>query len=332
MFSLKDKLTFININQDYLKYLHEQCPEVYYKPINYDNKPYLGILITNDGQEYVVPISSAKKKHESWKNIESDRFLIYEKYDRMPDSPDAVCKRLPDGTIEHLLSVIDLKKMIPVKEGLYTRVDLVHSDTDSEEISRINPYGKQFMYSGGGTELAELAFTRITKTTLRDAFQNEIAAPLGLTRTGFFQPLDESLVSNAAFGGRYAYREDPAHGYHYYPEHAAAGLWTTPTELTKLGIALSRSCREGGILRKETARRMVTPVMDGYGLCIKRDDRIPDQVGHTGGNEGFIAYWTLSLTEDLCAAVMFNGSNRLNSAVAGPMFGFLDGLIESEKG
>ena len=147
MFSLKDKLTFININQDYLKYLHEQCPEVYYKPINYDNKPYLGILITNDGQEYVVPISSAKKKHESWKNIESDRFLIYEKYDRMPDSPDAVCKRLPDGTIEHLLSVIDLKKMIPVKEGLYTRVDLVHSDTDSEEIRNYkNLMNKEFAF------------------------------------------------------------------------------------------------------------------------------------------------------------------------------------------
>ena len=49
MFSLKDKLTFININQDYLKYLHEECPEVYYKPISYDNKPYLGILINNEG-------------------------------------------------------------------------------------------------------------------------------------------------------------------------------------------------------------------------------------------------------------------------------------------
>ena len=147
MFSLKDKLTFININQDYLKYLHEECPEVYYKPICYDNKPYLGILINNEGQEYVIPISSAKKKHETWKNIDSDRFLIYEKYDRMPDSSEAVCKRLPDGTIEHLLSVIDLKKMIPVKDGLYTRVNLIHSDTDSEEIRNYkNLMNKEFAF------------------------------------------------------------------------------------------------------------------------------------------------------------------------------------------
>ena len=147
MFSLKDKLTFININQDYLKYLHEECPEVYYKPICYDNKPYLGILINNEGQEYVIPISSAKKKHESWKNIDSDRFLIYEKYDRMPDSPEAVCKRLPDGTIEHLLSVIDLKKMIPVKDGLYARVNLIHSDTDSDEVRNYkNLMNKEFAF------------------------------------------------------------------------------------------------------------------------------------------------------------------------------------------
>lgn len=40
---------------------------------------------------------------------------------------------MQDGTIEHILSAIDLKKMIPIKDGLYTKVDLTHSDTDSLE-------------------------------------------------------------------------------------------------------------------------------------------------------------------------------------------------------
>ncbi|MBO4872043.1 MAG: GNAT family N-acetyltransferase [Lachnospiraceae bacterium] len=212
-----------------------------------------------------------------------------------------------------------------------TLEDVLNGKGNTPKIRRIRPYGKQYMYSGGGITMAELAFTRLTGTTLREAFRKEIAEPLGLSRTGYFQPLDEELIPNAAFGGRLAYREDPEHGYHYYPEHAAAGLWTTPTELTKLGLALSRSVREGGLLKKETARRMVTPVLDGYGLCIGLDDHIPDQVCHTGGNEGFISYWTLSLTEDLCAAVMFNGSNRLNDAVFDPMAGFIDKVIEKEK-
>ena len=209
--------------------------------------------------------------------------------------------------------------------------DVLSGRGNTPRVRRIKPCGKQFMYSGGGITLAQLAFTRLTGMTLRDAFAKEIAEPLGLTRTGFFQPLDEALVENAAFGGRLAFREDPAHGYHYYPEHAAAGMWTTPTELTKLGLALSRSVREGGLLKKETARRMVTPVLDGYGLCIGRDDRIPDQVGHTGGNECFISYWTLSLTQDLCAAVMFNGANPTAYKVEDELFGFVDRLIEEEK-
>ncbi len=212
-----------------------------------------------------------------------------------------------------------------------TLEDVLSGRGNTPRIRRIRPYGKQNMYSGGGITLAELALTRLTGTTLREAFAKEIAEPLGLTRTGYFQPLDEDLVSNAAFGGRLAYREDPAHGYHYYPEHAAAGLWTTPTELTKLGVALSQSVREGGLLKKETARRMVTPVLDGYGLCIARDDHITDQVCHDGGNECFISYWTFSLTEDLCAAVMFNGSNRLCDAVFDRMCGFVDTLIEEAK-
>ena len=133
MFSLKDKLVFINVNQDYLKYLHDYCPEVYFKTVSYENKPYLGILINDGEMQYVIPLSSAKQKHKAWKNIDSDRFLIFEKCNKDNVSSKAICKEMPDGSIEHLLSVIDLKKMIPIKDGLYTKVDLKHNDTDSKE-------------------------------------------------------------------------------------------------------------------------------------------------------------------------------------------------------
>ena len=184
--------------------------------------------------------------------------------------------------------------------------DVLSGKGVTPRLRRIRPYGKQFMYSGGGYTLAELAFTRITGVALAEAFQKEVAEPLGLTRTGYFQPLNEELIGNAAFGGRLAEKEDPAHGYHYYPEHAAAGLWTTPKELVTLGRAISKSYREGGLLRKETARRMLTQVMDSYGLgfqCFRGD------IGyHDGWNEGFLTTWLFSLREDLCVAVMLNRS------------------------
>ena len=133
MFSLKDKLTFVNIDQDYLKYLHEHCHEVYYKPIGYDNKPYIGILINEDENKYVIPLSSAKEKHKFWNNVEEDRFLIYEISNKKPLSKNAIFKELSDGSIEQIFSVIDLKKMFPIKENLYTRVDLTTDPQDSVE-------------------------------------------------------------------------------------------------------------------------------------------------------------------------------------------------------
>ena len=187
--------------------------------------------------------------------------------------------------------------------------DVLSGKGNTPRLRRIRPYGKQHMYSGGGITLAELAFTRITGTTLRDAFQKEVAEPLGLQRTGFFQPLDEALVGNAAFGWRLGEKEDAAHGYHYYPEHAAAGLWTTPTELVKVGIALSRSYRRGGFLKKKTARRMMTPIMDDYGLCLdvwESKARQDSVAGHSGENWGFLTSWVFSRKKDICVAVMYN--------------------------
>ena len=187
--------------------------------------------------------------------------------------------------------------------------EVLNGKGNTPKLRRIRPFGKQFMYSGGGITLAELAFTRITGVTLREAFQKEVAEPLGLKHTGFFQPLDEELVSNAAFGFRLAQKEDPAHGYHYYPEHAAAGLWTTPTELVKIGLALSRSYRRGGFLKKKTARRMMTPVMDDYGLCLdvwESEARKDSVAGHTGENWGFLTSWVFSRRKDICVAVMYN--------------------------
>ncbi|MBO4419870.1 MAG: GNAT family N-acetyltransferase [Oscillospiraceae bacterium] len=198
--------------------------------------------------------------------------------------------------------------------------DVLNGKGNTPKLRRIKPYGKQYMYSGGGITLAQLAFERITGTTLREAFQKEVAEPLELKRTGYFQPLDEELLANAAFGGRLAEKEDSAHGYHYYPEHAAAGLWSTPTELVKIGLALSKSCREGGLLKKETARRMLTPVMGNYGLCMMRVNadtldaetaaKFGGDVGyHDGANEGFLTEWIFSLKEEICVASMINRSD-----------------------
>ncbi len=131
MFSLQKNLQFITINQDYLKYLHEVCTEVYYKPVGYERKPYIGILLNENGKKYVLPLSSAKEKHKAWKNIDVDRFLVYETCQKAELGNHDIYTDNTDGTVKHILSVLDLKKMIPIKEGLYSEVNLNPSKNDS---------------------------------------------------------------------------------------------------------------------------------------------------------------------------------------------------------
>lgn len=132
MFSLQKNLKFITINQDYLKYLHSFCSEVYYKPLGYETKPYMGILAQENGVEYVIPLSSAKEKHKTWKNVDADRFLIFEICAKTENSTKGIYVQNSDGTLKHILSVIDLKKMIPIKQGLYSEVNLNPSTKDTQ--------------------------------------------------------------------------------------------------------------------------------------------------------------------------------------------------------
>lgn len=80
MFILEGKLTFINIEQSYLKKLHDACSEVYYKPSGYENKPYIGILINKNDRKYIIPLSSAKEKHKTWKNVKKYKDLLNKEY------------------------------------------------------------------------------------------------------------------------------------------------------------------------------------------------------------------------------------------------------------
>ena len=111
--------------------LHASCSEVYYKPSGYESKPYIGILVEDNGIEYVIPLSSAKEKHKAWKNVDTDRFLIFENCENAESGTKDIYVKNGDGTFKHILSVMDLKKMIPIKTGLYSEVDLNPSKNDS---------------------------------------------------------------------------------------------------------------------------------------------------------------------------------------------------------
>ena len=130
MFILEGKLTFINIEQSYLKKLHDACSEVYYKPSGYENKPYIGILINKNDIKYVIPLSSAKEKHKTWKNVDKECYLVYEMAKKSSMAQGDIWVAAEEDDVKHILSVMDIKKMIPIVDGVYSRVNINPEDTD----------------------------------------------------------------------------------------------------------------------------------------------------------------------------------------------------------
>ena len=58
---------------------------------------------------------------------------------------------------------------------------------------------------------------------------------------------------------------------------------------------------------------MMTPVMNGYGLCLnvgEPETRGDSVAGHGGENRGFLTSWVFSRTKDFCVAVMYNSVSK----------------------
>jgi hypothetical protein len=71
---------------------------------------------------------------------------------------------------------------------------------------------------------------------------------------------------------------------------AAAGLWTTPTDLAKVVIDLAKSASQGQgkILSQKTAAQMLTIEKGVFGLGITvQGEGSKRRFGHGGANEGY---------------------------------------------
>ena len=147
MFVLEGKMSFINIDQNYLKQLHDICSEVYYKESGYDNKPYIGILLNNDNKKYVIPLSSAKEKQKTWKNINNGCYVIYEETKKENMVDNDIWVEYENNIVKHIISVLDIIKMIPIIEGCYTRVNINVDKDDTEAIRKYkNLLNKEYRF------------------------------------------------------------------------------------------------------------------------------------------------------------------------------------------
>ncbi len=99
-------------------------------------------------------------------------------------------------------------------------------------------------YSGGGTTIAMLLVTDIVHEPFPTFMHDSVLGPAGMTHSTYEQPLPAALAPDAATGHDGNGVAIPGK-YHTYPEMSAAGLWTTPSDLATLGIALQHTYMRG---------------------------------------------------------------------------------------
>lgn len=166
-----------------------------------------------------------------------------------------------------------------------------------------------FEYSGGGVTLMQLALTDARRKPFPEILRTTVLEPIGMSRSTFEQPLSPSRDQNAARGHN---GSGKAQGpkWHVYPEYAAAGLWTTPSDLARFAIEVERSARGGSnrVLSKAMALEMLTPVGVGphaVGFAIAKQGE-GWYFSHAGGNWGFRSNLVMHTVKGYGLAIMTN--------------------------
>lgn len=159
--------------------------------------------------------------------------------------------------------------------------------------------GARWLYSGGGITIAQLMAADATGEAFPALMRRLVLDPAGMRRSTFENPLPRARDAEAASG--HEPMDTPVAGrYHVYPEMAAAGLWTTASDLARWALAVTRAYNGDtqGILTPTMAQQMISrhvrqqpPYGNGFwGLGVGvagEGDSV--QFSHGGRDEGFVA-------------------------------------------
>jgi CubicO group peptidase (beta-lactamase class C family) len=167
-----------------------------------------------------------------------------------------------------------------------------------------------FKYSGGGVTVMQLAMMDTFREPYPDLLRRLVLGPIGMSDSAYDQPLSSERDKHAARAHNGGGRAMDAK-WHVYPELAAAGLWTTPTDLAKFAIEIQKTAlgRSSRVLTQASVREMLSPVGVGdyaVGLAVTKMGQ-GWYFGHGGSNRGFQCDLIAHHLKGYGVAIMTNG-------------------------
>jgi CubicO group peptidase (beta-lactamase class C family) len=188
---------------------------------------------------------------------------------------------------------------------------------EGHELSNVGPVFMErapmvaFEYSGGGVTVMQQALADARGRAFEDILHDDVLAPIGMTRSSYQQPISPEHDRNAA-RAHGAEGESMGSKWHIYPEMAAAGLWTTPSDLARFLIEVQKSAvgESNRVLSRAMTREMLTPVgVGGYavGFGLRKIGE-GWYFSHGGSNWGFQGTMIAHTVKGYGLAIMTNGS------------------------
>jgi CubicO group peptidase (beta-lactamase class C family) len=196
--------------------------------------------------------------------------------------------------------------------------------SNTEAVRSLAEPGTGPRYSGGGTLITQQMLTDLMKQPYEQYMYEHVFRPLGMNNSSYSQPPPTSQQKNLATGYKSNGNEVPGK-YHVYPEKAAAGLWTTPTDLCKYIIEMQQAYqgKSSKVLNQEMVKLHVTPYKNDVALGTFLQDRNGEiYFNHTASNEGFSGVFIAGLTNGKGAAIFANSDD------AYVMFELLNSIAE----
>ena len=183
--------------------------------------------------------------------------------------------------------------------------------SNTEAVRSVTEPGKESRYSGGGILITQQMLTDLTKQRYEQYIYEHVLRPLGMTNSSYNQPPAVSQRKNLATGYKSNGNEVPGK-YFVYPEKAAAGLWTTPTDICKYILEMQQAYqgKSSKVLNQEMVKLHVTPYKNDVAMGTFIQNRNGEKYfDHTASNEGFSGLFIGGLTNGKGAAIFVNSDD-----------------------
>lgn len=181
----------------------------------------------------------------------------------------------------------------------------------NEPIRVLDTPGSRQRYSLGGYVVLQQLLEDATATPYADYARTTVLSPLGMGRSSHAQPLTARLAADAASGHEPTNERVPAR-WRVYPELAALGMWTTPSDLARLTIELqgSASGRSAGVISQVMAEAMFSPQSENRGLGFEVGGRGEWRFFRLEGHgNNYLSELFAYVSRGMGAIVMTNSSN-----------------------